>query len=75
MNEECAEKLLGLLTQMGVRTRLRTLTDFVFMMETNGHLAVSMLKILEKELKNIACDVNLIVTEMGETEDAESEEK
>lgn len=46
--------------------RLRTLTDLVFTMETNDHLAVSLLKVIEEELKSITCDVNLIVTEMEE---------
>lgn len=66
MNNEYAEKLLGLLTQLKIRTRLRTLTDLVFMMETSDHLAVPLLKVLEEELKNITSDVNLIVTEMEE---------
>ena len=63
INNESVEKLYGLLMQLKIHTRLRALADLVFMMETNDHLAVSLLKVLEEELKSITCDVNLIVTE------------
>lgn len=63
MNNEAAEKVIGLMAQLKIRLRLKTLDDLVFMMDTNDHLTVLLFEVLRKELSSMMCDINLIAEE------------